>query len=129
MKLIDENQKSFLKKIIPLAAFVGGLCCFTPVVLVLFGLSSVTFAASLSDTLYGSYKWVFRGVALLLLLSSLIWYFYSKEKICSFDEVKRKRRKIMNMVLISIIIAVAAYVIWLYVVVEIIGLALGIWGL
>ncbi len=126
MKL-DEKQKSFLKKIIPVTAFVGGLCCFTPVVLVLFGISTVSFAASLSDTLYGIYKWAFRGVALLLLAAALFWYIYRKEKICTIDKLKKRRRFVINFILLSLIIAVIAYIIWLYVFVELIGLKLGLW--
>ncbi|MAG48035.1 hypothetical protein CL617_05495 [archaeon] len=128
MVVIDKSQKSFLKKYMPLAALIGGLCCFTPVVLVLLGLSSVAYAASLSDLLYGSYKWVFRGSALLFLLLGLFWYFYKKENICTIDKLKRERRKIINFVLITLIFAVLMYIIWLYVIVEIIGLLLGIWG-
>ena len=129
MRLIDHNQKSFLKKIIPASAFIGGLCCFTPVVLVLFGLSSVSFAASLADVLYGTYKWVFRGVALLLLAIALFWYFYKKEKICTIDELNKKRRRVINFILFSVISLVIAYIIWLYIIVEIIGILLGIWGI
>lgn len=128
MKLLDKDQTTFFKRFIPLSAFIGGLCCFTPIVLVLFGLGSVSFAASLSDTLYGSYKWVFRSIALIFLLASLFWYFYTKEKVCSIDELKRKRKKIINMVLLSLIFFVLAYMIWLYVIVELIGIMLGIWG-
>lgn len=126
--MIDQEQKSFLKKFVPIAAFIGGLCCFTPVVLVLFGISSVAFAASLSDTLYFQYRWVFRGVALLFLGLSLFWYIYKKEKVCTIDELKKKRRKIINLILFAVIAAVIGYMIWLYVVVEIIGILLGIWG-
>jgi amino acid transporter len=127
MKL-DKNDKSFLKKFIPLTAIIGGLCCFTPVVLVLLGISTVSFASSLSDTLYGTYKWAFRGVALLFLAGALTWYFYKKEQVCSIHELKRKRNKIINLVLISLIIAVITYAIWLYVIVEYIGVWLGIWS-
>jgi len=71
---------------------------------------------------------VFRWVALLFLLVSLGWYLWKKEKVCSFDALKRKRRKVLNIVLITIIGGVIAYIIWLYVIVEIIGILLGIWG-
>jgi hypothetical protein len=127
MKLTTE-QKAFLKKVIPGAAFVGGLCCFTPVVLVLFGLSSVAFAGSLADTLYGGHKWVFRAIALLLLLASIAWYFYTKENVCTLDALKRKKNKIINFTLLAVSIGILAYIIWLYVIVEIIGILLGIWG-
>ena len=124
---LDKKEKSFLKKIIPAAAFLGGLCCFTPLVLALLGLSSIAFAASLSDVLYGGYRWVFRSVALLFLIASLVYYFYKKEGICSLDAVKRKRRKIINLTLLTLVIGVVAYIIWLYVIVEIVGLLAGVW--
>tara|TARA_Y100000310_G_C20672281_1_gene810948 strand:- start:1559 stop:1939 length:381 start_codon:yes stop_codon:yes gene_type:complete len=126
MKL-DKGQKSFLKKVIPGTAIVAGLCCFTPVVLVFFGLSSVAFAASLADTLYGQNKWWFRAAGLLFLSLALYWYIYKKEKVCTLDDFKRKKRKILNMVLITLISGVLAYIVWLYVIVEWMGKALGIW--
>jgi len=126
--MLETSQKSFLKRIVPASAFIAGLCCFTPVVLVLAGISTVAFAASLSDLLYGTYRWVFRGVAFLFLLGSLFWYFYKKEKVCTIGEFRKKRRKILNFTLIVIIVSVVAYIIWLYVIVEIIGILLGIWG-
>ena len=125
---MDNNQKSFLKRVLPVSAFIAGLCCFTPIVLVLLGISTVSYAASLSDILYGQYKWVFRGIALLFLLSSLYWYFYKKEKICTIDEAKKKRKKIINLILVTLISGIIIYIIWLYVIVEIIGILLGIWS-
>ncbi len=127
MLQITKAEKSFLKRTIPLAAFIGGLCCFAPLVLVLLGLSSVSFAASLSNTLYGQYKWIFRSISLLFLFGALAWYFYKKEEICTMDKLKRKRRKVINVVLLSVVLGVLAYVVWLYVIVEIIGLVIGIW--
>lgn len=126
---LDGEQKKFLKRIIPAAAFIGGLCCFSSVILVLLGLSSVGFATSLSDSLYGTYKWAFRSVALLFLFLAIYWYIYKKEKVCTLDEFKRKKRKIINFILITIITGIVAYVIWLYVIVELIGWLLGIWSL
>ena len=125
---LDKEEKKFLKKIIPVGAVFAGLCCFAPVVLVLFGLSSVAFAASLSDTLYGTYKWAFRGMGLLFLILSLYWYIYKKEKVCTIGEFKKKKRKILNLVLITLISGILAYIVWLYVIVEWMGKALGIWG-
>ena len=127
MDKLNTNEKSFLKKIIPASAFIGGLCCFTPIVLVLLGLSTVSYAASLSNFLYGTHKWAFRGVALLFLFSAVFWYLYKKEKICTIKKLKRERTKVINFILIALILGILAYVIWLYVFVEIIGLFLGIW--
>ena len=124
---LDKKEKSFLKKIIPAAAFLGGLCCFTPLVLALLGLSTIAYAASLSDLLYGSYRWIFRSFALFFLLAGLVYYFYKKEGVCSLDEIKKKRQKIINLTLITLIFGIIAYIIWLYVIVEIIGLIVGVW--
>lgn len=128
MAMLDPNQKSFLKKLLPTTAFLAGLCCFTPAVLVLLGLSSVSFASSLADTLYGTYKWVFRAAGLLFLAAALFWYFYKREKICTIDAAKRNRTRIINTVLLALIISVVLYIVWLYVIVHYLGVWLGIWN-
>ncbi len=65
-----------------LAALVGGLCCLTPIVLVLFGLASVPAAAGLGNMLYGDYRWLFRIAALIFLGIGLLVYF-RKKGICT----------------------------------------------
>jgi len=114
-------------KITGLPVIAASLCCFSSVVIVFFGLGSVSFAASLANTLYGTYKWVFRGVGLLLLGVSLVLYFRQKG-ICTVDEARRKRTMIFNTILLSAIIAILGYFFFLYVVVEYLGILLGIWG-
>ncbi|PSP79371.1 hypothetical protein BRC81_05140 [Halobacteriales archaeon QS_1_68_20] len=117
----------FLTRSVPVAAFVGGLCCFVPVVTVLLGLGTVSYAASLTDLLYGRHVWAFRAAGLAFLLAALVAHLYVNEGVCSVDAAVRRRRKILNLVVLSLSLAIAAYVIWLYVIVELIGLALGIW--
>lgn len=124
---LNTGEKSFLKKVLPVSALIGGLCCFTPVVLVFLGVSTVAFGASLSNVLYGSYKWIFRGSALLFLFAALFWYFYKKEKICTIDELKKKRRRVINLVLITLISSIFIYILWLYGIVELMGIWLGLW--
>lgn len=124
---MTPERARFLKRLVPASVFVGGLCCFTPIVLLLLGVSSVTYAASLADVLYGQYKWVFRSVSLLMLLGAIAWYFYTKENVCTFDAFKRKRNEILNVVLIAVIIATIGYIVWLYGVVHVIGVWLGLW--
>jgi len=113
-------------KIIRLPVVFASLCCLTPIVLVLLGLSGVIFASSLSDTLYGSYKWAFRAFGLGLLGISLLIYFRSKG-ICTLDQAKRQKRKIINTALVVLLVAVVGYIVFLYVIVEIVGSLLGIW--
>ena len=119
------NWRDILK-ITGLPVLFASLCCLTPIILVLFGFSTVAFAASLSNTLYGTYKWVFRGVGILLLIVSLIVYF-RKRGICTIDEAQKQRKKIINTILLTFIFAVIAYVFWLYVIVEYVGIFLGLW--
>jgi len=106
---------------------VASLCCLAPVILVLLGLSTVAFAASLSDVLYGQYKWLFRLVGLVLLGISTYYYLRRHKGICTIDQVVRRRNEIINIVAVALIAGVLGYVVWLYVVVEIVGLVLGIW--
>ena len=109
------------------SSLVASLCCLTPLVLALFGLSTVAFASSLADSLYGTYKWAFRGAGLLFLGIGLVIYFRSRG-ICTLDDAKRRRNEIMNKTLLAVIIAVIAYIIFLYVIVHYGGVWLGIWA-
>jgi len=114
-------------RIIGIPVVAASLCCLSPVILVLLGLSTASFAGSLADTLYGDYKWVFRGIGLALLGLSLILYF-RKRGVCTLDQAKRHRNEIINTVLIALIAAVGGYFFFLYVVVEYIGMWLRIWS-
>lgn len=114
-------------KIISIPVIIASLCCLSPVILVLFGLSTVTFAGSLADTLYGGYKWLFRGIGLILLAGSLILYLRRQKGICTLDQAKKRRNEIFNIVLVSVSAAIIGYVLWLYVIVEYIGKLLNIW--
>lgn len=106
---------------------IASLCCLTPVVLVLFGLGSVALAASLADTLYGTYKWAFRIAGLTLLGLSIIWYLRREKGICTLDEAKRRRNEIVNLAALVLMVGVVGYVLWLYVIVEYAGKWLGVW--
>lgn len=120
-----KKDRSFWS-IIGIATLAGSLCCLTPVVLVLFGLSTVAFASTLGDALYGGYKWLFRGFALLLLALGLFFYF-RKKGICTLDQAKRRRNEIINKVLIAVLSLILGYIFFLYVVVHYIGVWLNIW--
>lgn len=114
-------------KIIGAPIVFASLCCLSPVILVLLGISTVSFAGSLADTLYFGYKWAFRVIGLLTLVASLIYYFRRKG-VCTLDQAKRHRNEIVNTALITLIFAVGGYFFFLYVVVEYIGKFLRIWS-
>jgi heme exporter protein D len=105
----------------------ASLCCLSPVILVLLGVSTVTFASSLADTLYGEYKWVFRGVGLIALVASIVLYVRRTKGICTFDEAVRRRNEIINMVAMALIVSVLGYLFFLYVVVHYVGVWLRLW--
>ena len=113
-------------KITGIPVVFASLCCLAPLVLVLLGISTVAFGASLADNLYGNYRWAFRGFGALTLAASLFIYF-RRRGICTLDQAKRKRKFVINTILISVIVFVIGYIIFLYVVVEIIGIRVGIW--
>lgn len=121
-----KNIKDILK-ISSLPVLLASLCCLSPVILVLLGVSTVSFASSLSDTLYGDYKWVFRTVGLLTLLVSLALYLKRQKNICTLDDVKRRRNEILNYLAVTVIVGTVGYIFFLYVVVHYIGVWLALW--
>jgi hypothetical protein len=114
-------------KITSLPVLFASLCCLSPIVLLLFGFGTVGYLASLTDILYGQYKWLFRSFGLILLAISLIMYF-RKKKICTVDQVKKRRNEIINTVLIVLISAVLFYIVWLYVILHYWGVFLNLWS-
>lgn len=110
-----------------LPVLVASLCCLSPLILVLVGLSTVSFAASLADTLYGTYRWLFRLTGLVLLGISL-WMYFQHKGICTIDEAKKRRTEIINTMSLVFIISVVGYIIFLYGVIEYAGIVTGIWG-
>ena len=114
-------------KISSVPVLFASLCCLTPVVLVLVGLSTVSFASSLGDTLYGENKWYFRAFGLLTLAAALIFYLRRSKGICTINQAKKRRNEVINIIAISLIAAVVGYLFFLYVVVHLIGAALDIW--
>lgn len=124
--LMNTPIKDVLK-LSSIPVVLASLCCLSPVILVLIGVSSVSFASSLADTLYGDYKWVFRGVGLLTLLGALWFYFTRKKGICTIDEAVKRRNEIINYVALTIIAGVLGYLFFLYVVVHYLGVWLNLW--
>ena len=105
----------------------ASLCCLSPVIIVLLGLGTATFASSLADTLYGEYKWIFRGVGLALLLLALYFHF-RKKGVCTLDSAKRHKNEIINTLLITVFTGIIGYIFFLYVVVHYIGVWLQLWA-
>ncbi len=111
-----------------LPVVLASLCCLSPIILVLLGVSTVSFASSLADTLYGQYKWVFRGIGLLALLYALYRYLTRTRGICTIDEAVRRRNEIINYLALTLIVGVLGYLFFLYVIVHYLGAWLELWA-
>ncbi len=110
-----------------LPIFIASLCCLAPIVLVLFGLSSITFAASLTNILDRQYQWVFILAGLILLVISLVLYF-RKRGVCTIDQAKKHSNEIINKVLLALIISAVLYTFFFYIFLGYIGRVLKIWN-
>ena len=115
-----SDVRSFIK-LISTSTIIASMCCLPSVVLVLFGLASVSSAAALSDTLYWGgegYEW-FRptmlAIASMSVIIGLVIYFRTRG-ICTFDDVKRQHRKVINTSLLIIIIAYLSYLVFNYII-------------
>ena len=129
--MVEEKNTKSLIKLISTSTIIASMCCLPSVVLVLFGLASVSTAAALSDTLYWGgegYDW-FRptmlAIATLSVIIGLVVYFRNRG-ICTFDDVKRQRRKVINTSLLVLITAYVSYLIFNYVILTEVGILLGL---
>lgn len=93
--------------------------------MVLAGLATVSAANSLGNWLYGEHRWAFRIAAFVLLAAALFVYF-RRRGICTLDEARRQRTRIVNAALLAATTFVAIYVFWVYVVLHYWGIAAGL---
>lgn len=93
-----------------LAGLVGIACCASPVALVLLGLSSVSFALSLGNTLYYEYGWYFRGAAILLAAAGVVGILRGR-KSCSLRGLREQWRLLFTVILSMVLIYAVLY--WL----------------
>ncbi|MBL8232738.1 MAG: hypothetical protein JNL98_29840 [Bryobacterales bacterium] len=108
-----------------LGGLFAGLCCLAPIVLVSFGLTSVTIANNWGNLLYGEYKWWFRIAALALMGLTLVLYLRSRG-VCTLDQARRQRNRILNLVVLAVLGFAAVYVFWVYIVLHAWGIAAGL---
>ena len=125
---VSSDVKS-LWKWIGGSAFLASMCCIPSVVLVLFGLASVSSAAALSNDLYwgtngmGWFRPALSVLSLVLVVLGLVLYFRN-DGICTLDEVRRQRKRIVNTSVIAVTLAVLIYVVFNFIILTEIGVAL-----
>ncbi|MCH2349338.1 MAG: hypothetical protein MK233_05385 [Candidatus Poseidoniales archaeon] len=115
-----------LWKLIGASAFAASLCCVPSVVWVLFaGSSAIVAADQLSNDLYfGIGRWLLYLVALALAGAGLTIHF-RREGICTLDDAKRERQRIVNTSLAVITAVIVLYLVWDYIILQLIGIAVG----
>lgn len=116
-----------LLRIASIPVILASLCCLSPLILVLLGLGTVSFASSLADTLYGEYRWYFRALGLVALIASLVFYFRRERGICTIDDAKRRRNEVLNIAALALLVGTLGYLFFLYVVVHWAGVWVNIW--
>lgn len=126
MEAVQSNSD---RKVALLVSAFGGLmaslCCVTPIVMVSLGLASVTVANNWGNLLYGEYKWHFRLVALALVALALVVYLRS-QGVCTIDQARRQRNRILNIAMLVLLGFNAIYIFWNYVVLHAWGIAAGL---
>ena len=122
---VDEARS--LWKLIGASAFAASLCCVPSVVWVLFaGSSAIVAADQLSNDLYfGIGRWLLYLVALALAGAGLTIHF-RREGICTLDDAKRERQRIVNTSLAVITAVIVLYLVWDYIILQLIGIAVGL---
>ena len=124
---MGAEQTRPLAKLVAASTLTASLCCLPSVIWVLFaGSSAIVAADQLSNDLY--YSWVrfaLYGVSFCMVASGLVLYFRN-QGVCTLDDAKRERRRVVNTSLAVFTAAVLAYLAWNFVILEIIGIAIGL---
>ncbi len=122
-----EEDRGPLATIVALSSVTASMCCLPSVIWVLFaGSSAIVAADNLSNNLY--YSWVRFAlyiISLAMISIGLVMYFRNRG-VCSLDDLQRNRRRVFNTSLAVFTASVATYLVWNFVILEVIGLALGL---
>jgi len=124
---MGAEQTRPLAKIVAASAITASLCCLPSVIWVLFaGSSAIVAADQLSNDLY--YSWVrfaLYGVSFCMVTLGLLLYFRN-QGVCTLDDAKRERRRVVNTSLAVFTASVLFYMVWNFVILEIVGIAIGL---
>ncbi len=124
-----QNDVKAMWKWIGGSAFLASMCCFPSVVLVLFGFASVSSAAALSNDLYwgtngmGWFRPLLSLLSLAFVAAGLVFYFRA-QGVCSMEEAKRQRTRIVNTSLVVLFLSLTAYLLFNFVILTEVGIAL-----
>ena len=123
----SSGQTRPLAKIVAASAVTASLCCLPSVIWVMFaGSSAIVAADQLSNDLY--YSWVrfaLYGFSFCMVSYGLLLYFRN-QGVCTLDDAKRERRRVVNTSLAVFTAAITVYLVWNFVILEIVGIAIGL---
>ena len=124
---MGNNDVSSLMPVIGISAITASLCCLPSIIWVLFaGSSAIVAANSLSETLnYSSFRYFLYLISLFMISIGLLIHF-RKKGICTLNDAKKNQRRVINTSLAVFTISIIFYLIWNYVILEIIGIAIGL---
>lgn len=103
-KSFKQASQSFGIGLGLLSGLVGMLCCVTPAVLVLFGLTTASAAVSLGTRWYAQYAWTLRGIALALAGAGIMLHL-RRRNACSL----RGARANLGLIVTTFIVGVLTY--------------------
>jgi hypothetical protein len=122
----SNNGKRPLWKWITSGSIIASMCCLPSVILVMFGLASISTAAALSNDMYwGPMRYLFYFLALIFVGFGL-WKYFQQQGICTLDEAKKQRRLIINTTLMAITLTIIGYLVFNYLILELLGIAVGL---
>jgi len=123
---MGEDRRQ-LSTIVVISSITASMCCLPSVIWVLFaGSSAIVAADNLSNDLY--YSWVrfaLYAISIAMITIGLVIYFRHRG-VCSLDELQRNGRRVTNTSLAVFTASVATYLVWNFVILELIGMALGL---
>jgi len=124
---MEKDDKKPLVAIVGISAITASMCCLPSVIWVMFaGSSAIVAADTLSNDMY--YSWVryaLYALSLVMLSYGLVLYFRNRG-ICTLDDLSRERNRVLNTSLAVFTAAVLTYLVWNFVILEIIGIELGL---
>ena len=88
-----------------MSGLLSGLCCITPLILVLLGLSTVSGAMGIASFLQQNFRWtLFIPLGLIFLISSIYLYIKKKEGICNLDSIRRYKFFVISTFVLAIVV-------------------------
>lgn len=116
-----------LAPLVGISAVISSLCCLPSIIWVLFaGSSAIVAADSLSNELYySSFRYLLYSISFVLLIVGVILFFRNKG-ICTLNDAKKNKNRIINTTLMVFSLSIVVYLIWNFIVLELLGITVGL---